>query len=306
MVSLRQLHYFVAAARAGSATRAAQTLHVSQPSISAAIRDLEAEFGKALFERRQARGLGLTAFGVSKLTEARDILNRLDHLTSNTEAESKPTLLLGYFSTVGPTCVPGILARLAHDLPDIHVDLCEYDLEALSKSLKNGIVDLAISYDIGLPNEIARDVLAEFAPHAVLPPCHPLAGQPEVSLFELAQLPFILIDLPLSRDFLMVPFWQQGLSPTIVLRTGSVEMVRGMVANGLGVSMLFTRPRHDLTHDGKPVVCLPISDGNVRQRLVVAYAAPDLLTVTGKAALASIRDHFSGPNSKWQRPEISI
>jgi hypothetical protein len=57
--------------------------------------------------------------------------------------------------------------------------------------------------------------------------------------------------------------------------------------------MLFTRPRHNLTYDGKPVVCLPISDGNVRQRLVVAYAAPGLLTVTGKAALASIRDYFT-------------
>ena len=53
------------------------------------------------------------------------------------------------------------------------------------------------------------------------------------------------------------------------------------------------RRRHDLTYDGKPVVCLPISDGNVRQRLVVAYATPDLLTVTGKAALVSIRDYFS-------------
>ncbi|WHT42881.1 LysR family transcriptional regulator [Ochrobactrum sp. SSR] len=56
MISLRQLHYFVTAAEAGSATGAAEKLNVSQPSISAAIRDLEHDLGQPLFERRQARG----------------------------------------------------------------------------------------------------------------------------------------------------------------------------------------------------------------------------------------------------------
>ncbi len=292
MVSLSQLRYFVAAARAGSATRAAQLLHVSQPSISSAIRNLEEEFGAPLFERRQARGLALTTFGVGKLGEARDILGRLDDLTSGTRADPGPGLFLGYFSTIGPSCIPAVLAKLAIDLPHLRVELREFDLQALSRSLENGLVDLAISYDMGLPSGITRETLAEFAPYAVLAPGHPLAEQADVSLAELAQYPFILVDLPLSREFLMMPFWQRGLSPTIVLSTGSIEMVRGMVANGLGVSMLFTRPRHDLTRDGKSVVCRPIRGERIRQRLVVAYAASGPATTAGKAALACIRAHF--------------
>ena len=73
-----------------------------------------------------------------------------------------------------------------------------------------------------------------------------------------------------------------------------LEMLRGMVAHGLGVSMLFTRPSHDLTHDGKPVLCLPIRDRIAPQRLVAAYAETGPMTATARAALAVIRAHFSG------------
>ncbi|NKC03082.1 LysR family transcriptional regulator [Ochrobactrum haematophilum] len=69
MISFRQLHYFVTSAEAGSATGAAEKLNVSQPSISAAIRDLEHDLGQPLFERRQAKGLELTPFGSRKLQE---------------------------------------------------------------------------------------------------------------------------------------------------------------------------------------------------------------------------------------------
>lgn len=293
MITLRQLHYFVAAAQAGSATRAADQLSVSQPSVSAAIRELEAEFGQKLFERRQARGLELTQFGAGKLAEAREVLGRVDHFTAVAGAGRAPRLSLAYFATLGPSFVPELLGRLKHEIAGLQVDLRECDLESLSRLLDKGIVDLAITYDVGLPNGIHCEFLTEFAPHAVLSPDHPLAAQDDVTLAELAQYPFILIDLPLSREFLMLPFWQRGLSPNIVLRTSSVEMVRGMAANGLGVSMLFTRPRHDLAHDGKPVACVPIRDDTPRQRLVAAHAREMSMTATARAALAVIRTHFA-------------
>lgn len=293
MISFRQLHYFIAAAQAGSATRAAERLNVSQPSVSTAIRELEGQFGQPLFERRQALGLELTKFGVEKLAEARAVVGRLEHFASASGAEPAPRLSLAYFATIGPSCLPQVLAKLLRDMPGLQVDLRECDLDALSRSLERGIVDLALTYDVGLPASVSREVLAEYQPHAVMATEHPLARQPDVSLAELAQYPFILVDLPLSREFLMVPFWQQGLSPNVVLRTASVEMVRSMAANGLGVSMLFTRPRHDMSHDGKPVTCLPIRDRTPCQRLVAASASGAPMSLAAKAALSIIRSHFS-------------
>ncbi|MBK6468022.1 MAG: hypothetical protein IPF96_15065 [Rhodobacter sp.] len=67
-----------------------------------------------------------------------------------------------------------------------------------------------------------------------------MAAQSSVTLEALAAYPFILVDLPVSREFLMVPFWQKGLAPRILLRTRSVDMVRSMVAQSDAVSLLFT------------------------------------------------------------------
>ncbi len=289
MVTIRQLTYFVAAAQTGSATRAAQVLNVSQPSISAAIRELEAELGRTLFVRRQSQGLELTDAGADKLREARAIVAQARSFSAPGAGGRSRRLTLAYFSTIGPSWVPGILHRLGRDLPDFAVDLRECDLEEIARFLERGIVDLAISYDVGIPPAMARETLAEITPYAVLAEDHPLAAQEAVTLAELARYPFILVDLPLSREFLMVPFWRQGLSPDIVLRTGSVEMVRSMVANGLGVSLLFTRPSHDLTHDGKRVVSRPVRDDTLAQRVVVACDATRAEETGLASAIAVVR-----------------
>jgi DNA-binding transcriptional LysR family regulator len=175
----------------------------------------------------------------------------------------------------------------------MRVKLREFDLEGMARALDKGIVDLGITYDVGLPETVAWETMLSYAPHAVVPPDSPLAAKKSVTLAELARYPFILVDLPLSREFLLVPFWQQGLSPNIALRTTSVEMVRGMVANGLGVSLLFTRPGHDFSHDGRKVVCLPIEDETLRQRLVLAYPSGGPATLTAQEAMPVIRDCFA-------------
>lgn len=103
MTTLRQLRYFAAVAQTGSATRAATLLNVSQPSISAAIRELEADFGQALFFRRQAQGLELTPFGTEKVREAREILARVEAMSHRDGKGPRNRLVLGYFATLGPT-----------------------------------------------------------------------------------------------------------------------------------------------------------------------------------------------------------
>jgi DNA-binding transcriptional LysR family regulator len=104
------------------------------------------------------------------------------------------------------------------------------------------LIDCALMYDVGLPGDIERECLAELKPYALLPGDSPLAKRRRaLSLRELAAQPFIQIDLPQSCDFLIAPFWQQGLSPDVQYRATPIELVRAMMATGLGVSLLITQ-----------------------------------------------------------------
>lgn len=296
--NLRQLGYFVATAEHGSALRAAEAVHVSQPSISTAIRDLESALGQPLFHRRYAKGMSLTPFGRRKLIEARQLIAEMQAFEAGTgdgvenSANLTGTVAFGYFTSLGPSHVPALLRLLGQELPNLNVDLAECDLEEINERLRDGRMEVALSYDVGLTSPVTKEVLAEFAPYAVLAEDHPLARQENVSLHDLAKERFILVDLPVSREFLLAPFWQNGLEPEIIHEVGSVEMVRGMVANGLGVSLLTTRPTHNVAYDGRTLACRPIREMVTPQKLIAAYPSAHPPTRAGAAFLACLRSYF--------------
>ncbi len=293
-INLRQLGYFVATAEHGSALRAAEAVHVSQPSISTAIRDLEEALGQPLFHRRYAKGMSLTPYGRRKLIEARQLIAEAQAFEAGGADDASPTgtVAFGYFTSLGPSHVPALLRLLGQELPNLNVDLSECDLEEINERLRDGRMEVALSYDVGLTSPVTKEVLAEFAPYAVLAEDHPLARHETVSLHDLAKERFILVDLPVSREFLLAPFWQNGLEPEIVHEVGSVEMVRGMVANGLGVSLLTTRPTHNVAYDGRTLACRPIREMVAPQKLIAAYPSAHPPTRAVAAFLDCLRLYF--------------
>jgi DNA-binding transcriptional LysR family regulator len=297
--NLRQLSYFIATAECGSALRAANAVHVSQPSISNAIRDLEVTLGQPLFHRRYAKGMSLTPFGRRKLIEARHLISdaQLFEADSTSDTDSTGNIAFGYFSTLGPSHVPALLRILGQQLPRLNIDLAECNLEEINSRLIDGRIEVALTYDVGLGNQVSKEVLAELNPYAVLPKNHDLARQKTVSLKDLAKQRFILVNLPVSREFLLAPFRQYGLDPEIIYEVKSIEMVRGMVANGLGVSLLTTRPEHNRTYDGLELVNRPIREAVVAQKLIAAYPASHPPGRTVAAFLNCLRCYFAGDES---------
>ncbi len=298
--SLRQLRYFVAAAEQGSSVRAAESINISQPAISTAIRDLEAILGQPLFHRLYAKGLSLTPFGRTKLVEARRLISEMNSFETplSEQAALRGSVSFGYFPPLGPSHVPALLRHTQNQQPAISIDMNECDLEDIQHRLRDGRMEIALTYDVGMTDQIIRETLAEFEPYAVLPQDHPLAKHQSVSLHDLALEPFILIDLPLSREFLLFPFWQYGLEPTIRHLVGSVEMVRSMVANGHGVSLLITRPVHKQALDGRPYVSLPIKEQIAGQRLVAAWSGAYPLSQSASAFLDCMRSFFKTDNTQ--------
>jgi DNA-binding transcriptional LysR family regulator len=284
--SLRQIEYFAAAARHGGAARAALALNVSQPSISKAIAELESLWSERLFVRLHARGLELTAAGSERYRQARLLLRQAESLLVPRSAALQGQLRLGCLSTLGARYLPEVLARLRSEHPGISVQLSEGDTESMTRQLERGSLDVALMYDLGLARRVRLEAVTELRPYALLPWGHKLAGAGPMRLADLAREPLILISLPHSKAYFLSLFHAAGVSPTIAHESTSMEMIRTMVANGLGVSLLTTRPLRDVSYDGKRIACRALRGKLQAQSVVLAYPMEDEQQATLTEALA--------------------
>jgi DNA-binding transcriptional LysR family regulator len=272
--SFRQLEYFVAAAEHGSISAAARARHVSQPSVSLAISQLEGTLGERLFRRQVSRGLELTPAGQRLLGRARDILNLA---VAMTQVHGGPQALRGQltlvcFQDLGPYYAPRLLAGFRAQHPEVTVTLFETDLAGVHRILSAGKAELALTYELGLDPLAERTVLAQLPPYALLPADHPLAAQAEVSLLDLSYECLILEDIAQTREYFLSLFWSQDLHPMAQQYTQTFEMQRGLVAHGYGVALSCTRPVGDQSYDGKPIACRPIREELNPQRVVLAQS----------------------------------
>ena len=144
-VTLRQLRYFQALIEHGSFSRAAESVHVSQPALSLQIRELEAALGGPLVER-ESRGILLTPFGREAHEQTLRILDETLLLESmNQRIEAGPLRVsVGIVSTLAPYVLPGILAHLHNASPRVELDILEAPGQALVSSLLAGRLDAAV------------------------------------------------------------------------------------------------------------------------------------------------------------------
>lgn len=269
-LTLRQLEYATAVARHGGMTAAAEALHVSQPALSVALAQLETLLGRPLFLRRAGGRLTPTAFGRGWLDLAEAQLAALTRLTDpNAAAED---IRLAVFEDLAPSCLAPILTYTSKHAPHLKITPQVMDFETLSDSLHKGKVDLALTWDLGLQSDIARQTLAHIAPHAILSPDHPLSHHQTLSLAQLAAEPLILTGQGLSLGHMRGLFAQAGLSAQIRHRTASLDLMRSYAANGLGIGLSYTNPAARLSPDGKPLLTRPIRDAGT-EPVILAHLA---------------------------------
>jgi flavin reductase (DIM6/NTAB) family NADH-FMN oxidoreductase RutF len=208
------------------------------------------------------------------------------------DAPAHGSLALGCFQTFAPYVVPALLARLKKLHPGIALTLIEADQAHLLAGLRRGELDLALLYDFGLDQDIHVESLAQLTPYVLLPEGHALAGSPTVALETLAQEPLILLDVEPSRDYFLALFRDRGLEPFIGYRTGSFEMVRGLVGHGLGYSLLATKPANSMSYDGRALVARALSTRVANSRLVLAHLAMRPMDASALAFAGHCRSFF--------------
>ncbi|WP_412074363.1 LysR substrate-binding domain-containing protein [Tritonibacter mobilis] len=113
-------------------------------------------------------------------------------------------------------------------------------------------------YDFGIPSDFVITPLMAAEPYALLPRGHKLAQQPSVRAEDLAQEPVILMNLPRSRGYFLSLLQNTSVPVRVAHETGSIEMLRSMVANGFGVGLLATDLPDGPCYDGSPVIRVPL------------------------------------------------
>lgn len=244
--TLKQLRYIEVAARHRSISRASQELNISPSSISSAIDVVEQDTNRPLFERLPSKGIQPTQFGHTFLSHARKFLKAHRSFEEAVQEQSQlvgGAIRMGCFAPAAPIILPLVMQELAIAHPDILIQFSEGDSIDIYRDLLESNIDLAFGFlaDPPVANLSFIHLFTAF-PHIVLPKDHPLAQEKVLSLSDVQDLPMILLDLKLTRDYMFGLFTKEGLTPKVSYSSKSSEMVRSMVAAGLGYSIFHLRP----------------------------------------------------------------
>jgi DNA-binding transcriptional LysR family regulator len=265
-VTLRQIRYFLAAAETGQFSAAGDQVHVTQTAITAAIKELEAILGVDLFERHHASGVSLTTDGQRFMQHALSITSAVNAAMSSPgvlpkQVSGRVHLLLtaqmfAYYA------VPA-LARFKAAQPSIDLVVTECSRIELEQRLAAGEADVGMVWLNSLENITELDAIGLSRSRRQLWLCadHPLLKRRQVSLRDVAQLPYVMnVQDEVQRNSLR--FWKEaGLEPNVVYQAESIEAVRSLVAYGMAVTILGDVAYRPFSTEGLRIYTRPLQEG---------------------------------------------
>ena len=240
-MKLQQLRYFEATCRLGSISRAAESLHVSQPSVSMAIRDLEREFGVSLIARRY-QGFSLTEEGTILLEMSESLLRHADHISDRMQAlgRQRRPVRLGVPPMIGTALLPTLYRQLADRYPDLLLTTEELGTKTLIRDLRENVLDIAfVSHYAPLPPEFEAVPVTDMEIVWCALPGHPLAGKDRISIPQLEDEPLVFFQSSFSlRERVMQQFENAGITPRILHATDQLSTVQSLIRSSTATGFL--------------------------------------------------------------------
>ena len=239
---LKPLRAFCQVARLGSVSRAAEALFVSQPAITLQLQALERELGERLLERN-GRRLAPTRAGETLYELARPLVEGLDALPGTFRQKVKGAdageLNIAANSSTIQYLLPRIVRKFRSAQPDVRLTLHNAITVDGTDLLRADAVDLAVGSMVDVPGDLDYAPVYRFDQMLIVPPRHPLADKPELTLADIAGFGLIL---PPKRQItwrLVDQVFQQNRVPyEVVLEVGGWEVIKQYVAMGLGISIV--------------------------------------------------------------------
>ncbi|MCG5500758.1 hydrogen peroxide-inducible genes activator [Ectothiorhodospira lacustris] len=246
-MTLTELRYIVAVARERHFGRAAEACHVSQPTLSVAVKKLEEELGVMLFERSKTE-VSITPVGEEVVQQAQRILEGVDTLVDlarQGKDQLAGPLRLGAIHTIGPYLLPHLVPEIHRRAPQLPLIIEENYTARLAEGLRQGELDVIIvALPFEQPGVVTLPLYAEpFV--AVLPADHPLAQRQKLDIDELAQENLLLLGAGhcfREQVLLACPACHSTVSSGNRIQHSvegsSLETIRHMVVTGMGVTIL--------------------------------------------------------------------
>lgn len=282
-ISFRQLEYLVAVADAGSITGAAAVCGASQAGVSLSLSDLEKRLDVQLLIRQKAKGVKLTAAGARVVAEGRRLVEAAEELQASAAAaehEVSGTLGIGCYTSLSPFFIPPLLDEFAGRFPALDVHVLEGTADDLLAALRDGRCELALLYAEDCDAGLTMVPVRTSRPYLVLAADHPLAVRDAIHLADIADEPLIMFDVPSARNAVRM-LEAVGLTARVRHMSSNIEVVRGLVARGVGYSILVQRWPADLSFEGRPIACRSIADPVPERKVVLAW--PDGIRLTRRA-----------------------
>jgi len=240
-MEFHQLRYVCAIAETGSFSRAAERCQIAQPSLSQQVLKLEEDLGVKLFDRL-GRSIRITEAGRAFLPHARSILEQMETARSSVADKSRGvhgSVAVGAIPTIAPYLMPRYAAGFTKKYPEAKLRIVEETTPVLVDGLRDLSIDLAI---LALP---MRHKDLEFFPIQVeplfvaLPRDHPRAATESLPLKSLRGEPFVMLrDGHCFRDLSIATCSHARITPNIAFETDQFSSVLGMVAAGVGISLV--------------------------------------------------------------------
>ncbi|MBE6911011.1 MAG: LysR family transcriptional regulator [Ruminococcaceae bacterium] len=241
-MNLNQLKYFSAVCTYQTISDAAAYLHISQPSLSSAIKELEKEFGVVLF-RRHHRGMVLTPEGETLLRMSRDVLSLTEHMEKVMKdmGQERKILRLGVPPMIGSLILPHIYHGFHSAHPDVELEITEGGREELQKRLSDDFLDMIfIPHNRVLEPKFSSINVSKLEIVFCVTEAHSMANKKSVSVKELADIPLVLFKNGFYQtEEIKHLFSVSGVTPNILLQTEQLSTIQTIISNNVAAGFLF-------------------------------------------------------------------
>jgi DNA-binding transcriptional LysR family regulator len=284
-MELKVMRQFLAVAEASSFRKAAERLHLSQPPLSVAIRQLESELGVVLFDRHST-GVSLTLAGHTYQRECLRLVALAEQAVIRTRAVANGgagEVRVGFISSAMIEFLPKVLVAFRAAHAGVRLKLVEGISVDVARMVELGQVDIGLlSPPISFAVPMRQQALLSDCLVAVLPINHPLGAAPHIALSKLKNEPFVSFTATRVASFhhrIVAACMEQGFEPDIVQEATQVYTILSLVAGGMGVALLPSATA-SLRHPG--VVHVPITDASILLRTQI-----DAVTLDGPVEAAA-------------------